>query len=160
MSDNGLYIYKLTTIDEVRYVYTQSYDQKNPDAPLVALSDLSNKEFLEFQKRRTKDTYLCRRLDDVIGFITMSEYLDGINLGIHLDPKFRGKGYSTKLISLFISKFLPKEKPIYAATSEDNLAAISSIKKMGGEFLEKKEFPSRGNNNSVFYLMFRIRKSK
>ena len=131
MCEHQFDFYKLTTIDEVKYVYTQSYEQKNPDAPLVALGDLSDKKFLDFHQRRLNDTYLCRRLDDVIGFITMSEYLDGINIGIHLDPKFRGKGYSKKLMSLFMSKFIPKEKPIYSATFEGNLAAISLIKKIG-----------------------------
>ena len=151
-------IIKLNSLDEFKYVYTQSYETGNPDAPLVPLEELSNDSIRVLYERRKEDTYICYKgVKEIIGFVTMSSYLDGLNLGIHLDTKFRGHGMSHILMGEFISNNVLKDTPIYVATFEGNNAAIAVIKKMGGVLIEKKELPSRTNHsNSIIYLFFRL----
>ena len=154
-------IVRVKTLDDSQYVYNESYETANPDAPVIPGKDLEQDTIFEFFERRKEDTYICLMGKKRIGFITLSSYRDGLNLGIHLAPNFRGRRLSHHLLHKFINTKVPKSTSVYAATFEQNKSALGLIKKMGGVMIGAKVVPSRGKwQNSIKYLIFKIDPAK
>ncbi len=96
--------------------------------------------WIDEDREELQELYFLTDGKDIIGAITTRYKNTGVDghTGYGIRPKYRGKGYATKMLHMAISILNEYgHKPIIVSCDKDNIASAKVILNNGGRFVEE-----------------------
>ncbi len=151
---------KIFSEDDARFIYELYRETGEPDAPNISFDKLpqERKQFV-LQKYQEINELLVDKEGRKIGFVTVTSYENGVNVGGAILPEFRNRNIATEMLQVLANRLIREkcDKPIFASARSDNRSAIKVINKAGFTFVEKKEMPPIGRfTQPIEYSFFKF----
>jgi UDP-2,4-diacetamido-2,4,6-trideoxy-beta-L-altropyranose hydrolase len=90
---------------------------------------------------------------DSVGVVRFESNDKNTTVGISIDEKYRGKGFSKKMLNIGVKAYFKEnDLPVLASIKKDNIASIKSFEKAGFVLLKEEAI------NGVESLIYKIEK--